>query len=101
MNVLHCTDATYKENAQKRLAIHTSPWVYILGTASVIGIKVSFFSRQVNSTKGNFEHMTSFFMSDFSTHMMDHTLIVVSCQRTHELCPYVLESHIICVIKFQ
>lgn len=75
MNVLQSTDARYIECAQKKLAFHTYPWVDILGTTSVIGIKMSFIARQANSTEGNFKHMTSFFMNDFTVNMMDHTLI--------------------------
>lgn len=51
------------------LELRTYPRVYILGTTSVIGIEVSFLPREVNSTKGNIEHMTSFFMNDFPVHM--------------------------------
>lgn len=43
----------------------TNPWAYILRATGIIGIEVRFISSQVNPSKGNFEHMTSFFMYNF------------------------------------
>ena len=50
----------------------TNARAYVLWTAGVIVVKWRFIPSQVDSSKGNFEHMTSFFVNNFPAGAITH-----------------------------